>query len=195
MDQSLLKIKNWIIDEASNPKFMHHQWFVQFHLEIFEKIALELCDAYSNADRDLIVAITWLHDLPKIKNKKNIDDVSDELYSKLIEFGCANDFIDKVVEYIKLQDSYKQVDIRNTPIEVQICSSSDGASHLIGPFFSIYWFENPNKKINEILESNLLKLKKDWELKIVLPEVKNIFKGRFNFLLEQNGQINKKIFR
>ncbi len=41
------------------------------------------------------------------------------------------------------------------------------------------------------MASNINKANKDWERKIVLPEVKRAFKARFKLVLEQNGKIPK----
>jgi hypothetical protein len=43
------------------------------------------------------------------------------------------------------------------------------------------------------MESNLRKLDKDWSRKIVLPEVKEQLKERYDFLRESFGEIPERI--
>ena len=44
------------------------------------------------------------------------------------------------------------------------------------------------------MANNLNKLKKDWERKIVLPEVHALMQARHQLIMEQNGIIPEKFF-
>lgn len=187
MNMKLLgKIKTEIAKASRDPRFVHHGWFLKYHLEIVEKIALELCEVYEQANRELVLALVWLHDYDKICHPKKI---SKEGKRELLEMGFDKKFVAKIVKYIDLLDKSMEINLGGVriPIEVKIVSSADGASHLIGPFFSLYWWENYSKPINLLLVSDVRKAKKDWQRKIVLPEVKKEFETRFKFFLEQRG--------
>ena len=79
--------------------------------------------------------------------------------------------------------------ISQTPIEVQITSSADAASHLVGPFHSLWWHENPHKNFKDLMKDNRYKAMKDWNRKMVIPEIKEAFTYRHQIALEHAGEI------
>ena len=113
----------------------------------------------------------------------------------LHQTGFDENFTKKVLGYQMIFESKMTEDLSKAPIEVQIASSADGASHLFGPFFSIYWKENPNMTIPELMESNRNKLKKDWDRKIVLPEVKEALRGRHGIIFNQFAELPEKFLK
>ncbi len=194
MDNLIGKFKQHVVEVSKNPNFIHHDWFVEYHLNFVEKISLELCEKYPEADKSIVLILVWLHDYAKILDFSRQHDVVmfEKGREKLLELGFGKLCVDKVLEYLDLFEKKMEVDLRGAPIEVKIVSSADAASHLIGPFFAIYYKENANKTIPELMESNYNKLKKDWDRKIVLPEIKDAFKERHELFLEQVGDFPEK---
>ncbi len=176
---------------AVDKNFKHSAWFVKWHLNIVERIALELCDVYVEANRNLVVSLVWIHDFIKIKNL-NSNVFEKEIKSLMLGIGFKEDFIKRVIEYLILFEMKMEIDLRTAPIEVQIVSSADGASHLVGPFMSIYLWENSDKDLDNLIQSNVNKAMKDWDRKIVLPEVRKFFDNRHKFVLENNGVLPDK---
>ena len=189
MQSSIELLKEHVIEMSSRSEFIHHDWFVRYHLVIVEKIALELCERYLEANRDMVQVLVWIHDYAKILDKEHESD--DRLlevgYEKLLELGFTPIFADLVLENLRIFEMKIEIDLRQAPLEVQIVSSADGAAHLIGPFWMIYHKENAHLTIDALLAENQRKLKKDWERKIVLPEVRAAFLERHRFVSEQTG--------
>src|SRR3989338_1896675 len=105
MEELILKFKKHVITEAKKSKFIHNQWYVQYHLEIVEKIALELCDKYKRTDTKLVLLMVWLHDYGKILDFNNRDKVTViKGRKKLEELGFSPQFIQKAISYTKIVD-------------------------------------------------------------------------------------------
>jgi len=189
MKQQLTDLENFIRASAQDPGFVHRKWFVQWHLEIVEKLARELLVKHPDADADLVIAMVWLHDYGKLLDfdsqhaREHIDAGRD----KLMELGFGPAFAAKAADYIELADTKENLD--QAPIEVQILASADGCSHLVGPFIRLWWWEHPGQPYEEIMKENIRKLTVDWEKKVVLPEARAAFQTRHDIALEQSGTL------
>lgn len=88
--------------------FIHHEWFVEHHLQIVESLANELCDLYPNADRHIVFAMVWLHDFCKILTRKTLPREAEDqltfLESQILmqDLGFPVEFSSTVVENLKI---------------------------------------------------------------------------------------------
>ena len=193
MKNGILKFKNIVIENCSRQDFAYRDWMVKFHLEIVEKIAMELCDVYSGADRDLVKALVWFHDFGKPIDEKNEREITaKEGLKVMLECGYELDFVNKVVEYWNLMEKKNEIDLHTAPIEVQIVSSADGASHFTGVFHASYFRDDPSVPFANIQQELKEKIEKDWNRKIVLPEVKKAFQSRYEKAKELYGDLPDK---
>lgn len=184
------KLKKEVIRLANNDQFIHHDWYITYHLEIVEKIAHDLCKKYPNADTSIVEILVWIHDYGKMKQVQK-DQVLEKSKNKLEKLGFSPKIVQKVTQYLDIFE--KKENLVNAPIEVQIVSSADGASHMIGPFFLIFWKEFSSLPSKKLMAENKRKIILDWEKKIVLPELKKELLPRYQFWLEAFGDIPTNI--
>ena len=186
MEAALARFREMAVAAARNPAFGHHRWYVDYHLLIVERIADELCDHHPEADATLVRVLVWLHDYGKA-----IDRVNERVATvtrgraALLAAGFPPEFAQQALWCYERFETHDT--LADAPIEVQIVSSADGAAHLAGPFYALWWYENPQRPIPALLGDNRRKALLDWERKIVLPEVRTAFAARHRLLLEQCG--------
>jgi hypothetical protein len=198
MPSYIQEVKRYVRKAATRPSFIHHQWFVVYHLDIVEEIAIELCEDYPEARKEMVLLMVWLHDYGKILDHTDKEGeyarTQTEGRKLLEQLSVPQNVANDAMKGIDMMNNKIIFDLHVAPIEVQIVSSADGASHLAGPFMYLWWYENPDRPFEELMNNNRKKAVKDWERKIVLPEVKETFKLRYELLLEQQGELPNKFF-
>ncbi len=188
---SIEKLKNHVIEKTRNKDFIHHERFYEYHLKFVEQLCFELCNYYPEANKEIVEIMVRIHDYDKICDIWH--EHRDSEYSKVLKYHWYNNEITtQTLEYIDLMEKKNDIDISQTPIEVQIISSADGASHFIWPFMHIHRKEKQQKEISELMEDNIKKAKKDRTKKITLPEAKKFVEPRYQLLMEQMWQIPEK---
>lgn len=179
-----------VTKESANPRFIHHKWFVEYHLKIVEKIAFELCDIHEEADRDFVQLLVWLHDYGKILDFDNQYEVTLTAgKEQLNKLGFDEKVVEKAINSIEVIDRKDWEELNLADIEIKIVSSADAASHHTGPFMSLWWYENASKDYRELMKDNIMKSDKDWVRKMVLPEAREAFELRRNIIRELNGEL------
>lgn len=186
-------LKQAVITASNNPNFIHHPWFVTYHLEIVAGLANELLAFYPDANPELVEVLAWIHDYGKALDFDRQYEMTLSEGPKLLQkLGFEPEFTKTVIDYMEIMDKKLELDIHTAPLEVQIVSSADGCSHLAGPFMPLWWWENAGKPFEELMVDNIRKAEKDWNHKVVLPEARRAFAQRHRFLLEQMGRLPEK---
>ncbi|EKE21690.1 MAG: hypothetical protein ACD_7C00154G0009 [uncultured bacterium] len=191
--EKLNLFKEIVIKNCDNDNFKYREWFVRDHLIIVERIAMELCDIYTKADRNLVFALVWLHDFGKPLDAKNEYALTKTKGLETLQsVGLRDDFIGQVFELWEKMERKEEQNISQMDIEVQIISSADGASHFTGKFYATYFQDNSSESIASLENRIKEKIIKDWERKMVLPEVKKVFESRYLQALEIVGDYPEK---
>ncbi len=176
MEELLNTLRAHIAEKASDASFVHHKWFTKWHLAVVEMISLDLMKYYPEADGATLIALSWMHDYGKIID---FDNQYDHTYieagrQQMIKLGFDETFATKIADSVKIFD--KKDHLENESIEIRIVSSADACSHLVGPWISLYWHENPNIPFEKIMEENVRKLGIEWDLKVTIPEAIQTYK-------------------
>ena len=193
LQPKLNAFKQIVIDNCKNEAFTFRDWFISDHMMIVEKIAMQLCDIYTAADRDIVFALVWFHDFGKPIDEKNEREITKTKgVEELRAVGMDEDFVQKVLAHWTRMEMKEIIDISKEAIEVQIVSSSDGASHFVGKFYPGYFEDLKTDGMKKVIDDLRSKMTKDWERKIVLPEVKASFKNRYEHAREIIGEYPEK---
>ncbi|MEI6660351.1 MAG: HD domain-containing protein [bacterium] len=189
----LSEFKNIVIKNCNNPSFAYWDWMVNDHLVIVERIAMELCDIYQSADINIVYALVWFHDFGKPFDENNEYELTKTKgIEALASVGLSKEFIDKVLDSWTRMEMKETIDISKEPIEVQIVSTADGASHFVGKFYSTYFKDEIREDMKDLEKRLLAKIEKDWNRKIVLPEIKKAFYQRYLRAKEIAGEYPEK---
>ena len=170
MEDRIQSLRTFIAEKAANPNFVHHKWFIKWHLEIVEALSMDMLELYPEADKLTLIVLAWMHDYGKIIDFDNQYDHKyvEEGKQVLKDLGFDSEFAELIGESVKIFDQKDHLEEES--IEIRIVSSADACSHLVGPWISLYWHENPDKPFEEIMPENARKLGGEWDLKITIPE-------------------------
>lgn len=190
MQEKLEALQQKVVEINAELGFIHHCWYTQWHLQIVVKIASELAQHYPEADKSVVEAAAWLHDIGKALGDNGGN--AKEARRILEENSFSQAFIEEVVYVIERMDMHSDIDISKETIEVQIVSSADGCSHLVGPFMPIFVYEFHDRPFFDLMRGNANKARLDWHRKITLPEAQKAFRKYYEVTLVQAGELPKK---
>ena len=166
---------------ASDPSFVHHEWYIEHHLDYVKAIAHNLLKSSDPEDSQLIDDMVWMHDYPKMMSDKENFSLVEDLVSK----HRSPEYTTRLMNQLHNMEAIKSKtwNGKSTTIAA-VMSTADALAHYYGPFWQIYMDENEEKDLEFLKKSNAAKLEKDKRklragpMKDGLDSVKLQYKGR-----------------
>lgn len=191
-------LKKRITEIAAMPDFVHREWYVKWHLQVVERLALELCEHYPQADKEVVEILAWLHDYGMMVDPDNefmmMQIAGREL---LVEVGLPSEMVAKATEALAAINK-QDTDPRAVPVEAQILVCADSCSRLIGPYYRIFWNDAldktyAGKTLEERNRIDLASIEADWK-RVTLPVARAAFQECYELNLVQCGKFPAKFF-
>jgi len=187
MTSKILQIKNQLVNDIKN-SLQTNAWFYKEHLLVVEKLALDLCKLYPEANQDAVALMVWFHDIGRAHGHHQQHDLYGANYAKkiLTENNFDKKFIDLVVNACKTHscDNYG----KPTSLEGKILATADAMSHFHNGFYlrifhswTIKDDSNADKTIgyHKLKEKLFAKMDRDLNEKIFFEEAKKAMKPHY----------------
>ena len=174
MKDNIQEIINNLKNDIKSSKHCE-SWFYEDHLLVVERLALELCDLYPKANKDLVTLGVWFHDIGRAHGHDDGHDLYGANYAgeTLIKNGFDKNFIDLVVEACRTH-SCKENGKPNS-LEGKILATADALSHYHNGFYLriLYSWSKKNKGDYYQLKTKLFKkMERDLNEKIFFDEIR-----------------------
>ena len=172
MSKQVKEIRNTLLKEFRKSTKCH-EWFVDEHVLVVEKLALELCKHYPEANKDAVLLSVWFHDIGRIHGISKDHDVYGADYAK--EYLSKKSFSTSLIDIIyQACRSHRCKDVLPQSIEAKIIATSDALSHFHNGFYLriLYSKSRRGKDFQEIRKKILKKIDRDYKVKISLPIAK-----------------------
>lgn len=157
-------VKSLAINALNASDYEEKRWYLNDHLLEVERIATALIDQCAVAvDLELVEALIWLHDLPKIIGGRGNKDNFQGIVRPIVD-ALFPDRADEVFEELLLFEKMKflgNAERDLASIEVRIASSADAISHYTCGFLTRFQEDHPGMPIGELAASNAAKLGRD----------------------------------
>ncbi len=178
MNNKLQTIKTSLKNQIKSSKHCE-PWFYKEHILVVEKLALDLCDLYPEANRDAVILSVWFHDIGRAHGHNENHDLYGANYATkiLTKNNLDKNFINTVSESCKTHSCHKNG--YPTSIEGKILATADAVSHYHNGFYLriLYYWSKKNKSNYQNLKEKLFqKMKRDLNQKIFFDEVKEKIK-------------------
>jgi len=168
----------------------HDEWGYKYHILPVVKNAAFLAKKLG-ADFEVVEVAAYLHDLgvsKKIAGEKGVEKENNhhivgakEAQKALKELGYSSDFIEKVVNCILSHRGRKGP--RPVTIEQKIIANADAMAHFETFPYLLAFFVKQGGPFEEVVEDIYGKMQRDWEIKLTLPEAKEMIKPKYEAIM------------
>ena len=150
--------------QIANGSSSEKSWYVKDHLDVVDNISQALArKTGGKVDYEMLHAMTWMHDLPKMMGDKTEQGFETHV-RPILEQRYAPDRVEEIMTNLKSFEGMKGMTPEQRaalPIEVQIASAADAASHYVPGFLQDYQNDHPGITESALEKSNNDKLGRD----------------------------------
>lgn len=179
----LIQLQNQAIDLSLKNKAM--SWFVETHIKLVEKNALWLLEKLPQANREVVLAAVWLHDIMRVLDQEMAKDNSGDhaiegakFAEKMIDqLEINNPEKDLILEAIRCHSCKKELP---QSLEAKIIASADAMAHMYPEFFLGLLKYDQSFEISEMKSFAVKKIEKDLNNKIFFDFAKDHIKDNYN---------------
>lgn len=173
-----------IVDQARNyflqtiEEASHDKYGLLHHVPQMELWAKKILPKYPDADRKVVLAAVWLHDISHYELSDLSDDHAIRGENKARKFLARENVPSGLTEGIlHCVRSHRCRDIKPKTIEAKIIAAIDSASHMTDTIYPEMMNRNPSDYV-------IAKMARDYRDIALIPEVKEIAEPFYHFWKE-----------
>jgi len=173
-------------------------WFFEFHIKEVVAAAKDLLKEYPEADREIVIIASWLHDLGHLtaRTLEEVDLVKPDHHingAKMAEeilkkYDLPKETTEKIANCI-LTHRAKEPHIPQT-IEEKIVAVADTLAHFHSIFYLVYFKVYPNEPLEEYVVKQKEKLDRDWRDLAILPKAQDLARNRYETISQMLADFN-----
>lgn len=174
-------------------------WFYNLHQIEVAKYAEKLLGIYKKADREVVLISCWLHDIAHYyaRNSREILAVKATHHIKgaqiaekiLKQYPIKPEEIEKIKNCILCHRN--KAPYQPKSLEEKIMTVADTMSHFGSIFYFTYFKFHPEKTLENMVEDDLAKLKRDWRDIGLLPRAKKFVEPEYRIIKKLLENYNK----
>lgn len=157
-------------------------WFYNLHQKEVIESANDLLKFYPKVDRKIVLISCWLHDIAHYyaKNEKEILAVKKNHHIDgakiaqeiLLNYKLSQEEIEKIKNCVLNHRNHQNYAPKT--LEEKVVATADALSHFRSIFYLTYFKFHPEHSLEEMVKTDLEKIKRDWRDLGLLPKSRKI---------------------